>query len=164
MCDEHRLDALEGRVNELLDILACVGKSQADLATEVVRQRAVIAALEAEVSANTVDAIHAAATAEEATEIAEAAARRTWVTVIMRYVAKMELFDVVDDPDALWEAWKGFHATISEPHEPCPPIPPDFIDSLRWAARTAGIRHRRSPATQAHRTNERNQARLEVRI
>ena len=157
MCDKERLRALEVQVAKQTEILVAIGDSLTTLAKENLNLRH-------QLTVATTAARIAQITAEDAIQDAELAVQQTWVTLIMRYCARLELYDAVDDPDLLWAAWRGFHAMISGPDEPCPPVDPQFLESMRWSARAAGLRHQRSPVAQARRTNDRVEAHLEVRI
>ena len=157
MCDKERLRVLEVQVAEQTEILVAIGDSLTTLAKENRELRH-------ELTAANIAARIAQITAEDAIQDAELAVQQAWVTLVMRYCARIELYDAVDDPELLWAAWRGFHAMISSPDEPCPPVDPRFLESMRWSARADGLRHQRSPTAQARRVNDRVEAHLEVRI
>ena len=150
MSDEERLSALEARVAKQTEALMAVGASINALAEDNIRLRQQLERIEP--------------MAEEALDTADDASRQAWVTLMMRYCAKIELYDAIDDPDLLWAAWRGFHSMVNGPDEPCPPIDPRFLESMRWSTQATGLRHRRSPAAQSRRVNDRAEAHLEVRI
>ena len=157
MCDKERLKALEGQVAEQTEILVAIGNSLTTLAKENRELRH-------EITAATTVAWIAQITAEDAVQDAELAVRQAWVTLVMRYCARIELYDVEDDPEALWTAWRNFHAMVNGPDEPCPPVDPAFLESLRWSEQTRGVRYRRSSVAQAKHVNEQVNAVPEVRI